>query len=69
MIIVTLLRNLHFLKQGKSIKTQSATSANLGTCIEAIARDSAKSQSYDSLKEFVERFEEKSEELKNLIRL
>jgi len=39
----------------------------LSTCIEAIARDDAKSRSYDSLKEFVERFETKSEELKNLL--
>ena len=41
----------------------------LSTCIEAIARDDAKSRNYDSLREFVERFEEKSTELKNIIRL
>ena len=40
----------------------------LGACIEAIARDDAKSESYDSLKLFVERFEIKSNELKKLIK-
>jgi len=40
----------------------------LGSCIEAIARDDAKSQSYNSLREFVERFENKAAELKTLIK-
>jgi len=43
--------------------------SNLGNCLEAIARDDAKSTNYDSLREFVERFEQKTEELKNIIRL
>jgi hypothetical protein len=40
----------------------------LSGCIEAIARDSAKSESYDSLREFVERFENKALELKTLLK-
>tara|TARA_R110000796_G_scaffold24300_3_gene69336 strand:+ start:1936 stop:2217 length:282 start_codon:yes stop_codon:yes gene_type:complete len=40
----------------------------LGPCLEAIARDGAKSSSYDSLREFVERFEAKSRELINIIK-
>ena len=40
-----------------------------GSCLEAIARDDAKSNSYNSLREFVERFEAKSTELKNIIKL
>jgi len=40
----------------------------LGGCIEAIARDYAKSDNYDSLREFVERFETKAEQLKKLIK-
>ena len=42
--------------------------STLGACIEAIARDDAKSQSYESLKAFVERFEIKAAELKTLIK-
>jgi hypothetical protein len=41
----------------------------LGVCLEAIARDDARSNNYNSLREFVERFEAKSTELKNIVRL
>jgi hypothetical protein len=41
--------------------------SSLSGCIEAIARDDVKSRSYDSIREFVERFEVKSKELKNLL--
>ena len=41
--------------------------SSLSGCIEAIARDDAKSRSYDSIREFVERFEVKAKELKNLL--
>jgi len=41
----------------------------LGGCLEAIARDDAKSESYNSLREFVERFESKAKEIKNIIKL
>jgi len=41
----------------------------LGSCLEAIARDDTKSKNYDSLREFVERFETKATEIKNTIRL
>ena len=40
----------------------------LGPCLEAIARDGAKSEGYDTLREFVERFEAKSQELINIIK-
>ena len=43
--------------------------SSLGLCLEAIARDDAKSRSYDSLREFVKSFETKSNELKNIIKL
>ena len=42
--------------------------SSLGHCLESIARDDAKSKSYDSLRSFVERFEAKTRELKNLIK-
>ena len=58
-----------FSESGKEYQNTIGHFGKLSTCLEAIARDGAKSQSYDSLKEFVERFEQKSEELKNLIRL
>ena len=43
--------------------------SSLGGCLEAIARDDTKSKNYDSLREFVERFEIKVTEIKNTIRL
>ena len=58
-----------FSESGKEYQNTIGHFNGLGNCLEAIARDSAKSTNYDSLKEFVERFEQKSEELKNLIRL
>lgn len=42
--------------------------STLGGCIEAIARDDAKSENYNSLREFVERFENKAAELKKLVK-
>ena len=41
----------------------------LGVYLEAIARDDARSNNYNSLREFVERFEAKSTELKNIVKL
>ena len=41
----------------------------LGVCLEAIAHDDARSNNYNSLREFVERFEAKSTELKNIVKL
>ena len=58
-----------FSEAGKEYQNTIGHYGKLGICLEAIARDSAKSQSYNSLKEFVERFEQKSEELKNIIKL
>ena len=42
-IIVTSLRNLHFLKSGKEYQNTIGHFSNLGNCLEAIARDDAKS--------------------------
>ena len=58
-----------FSESGKEYQNTIGHYSNLGNCLEAIARDDAKSVNYDSLKKFVERFETKSEELKNIIRL
>jgi hypothetical protein len=58
-----------FSESGKEYQNTLGHFSSLSNCLEAIARDGAKSQSYDSLKEFVERFEQKTEELKNIIRL
>ena len=58
-----------FSEAGKEYQNTIGHFSKLSTCIEAIARDDVKSRNYDSLKEFVERFEKKSEELKNIIRL
>ena len=40
----------------------------LGACLEAMARDGAKSQSYNSLKEFVNQYESIYEKFKNLVK-
>jgi hypothetical protein len=69
MIIVTLLKNQPTQKQDMNIKILLDIIHTLGGCLEAIARDDAKSESYNSLREFVERFEAKSKELKNIIKL
>ena len=58
-----------YSESGKEYQNTIGHFGNLGNCLEAIARDDAKSVNYDSLKKFVERFETKSEELKNIIRL
>ena len=58
-----------FSESGKEYQNTLGHFSSLSNCLEVIARDGAKSQSYDSLKEFVERFEQKTEELKNIIRL
>jgi len=58
-----------FSEAGKEYQNTIGHYGGLGACLEAIARDDAKSRSYDSLREFVEKFEEKSNELKNIIRL
>jgi len=40
----------------------------LSSCIEAIARDDAKSHNYNSIREFVERFETTAAKLKTLVK-
>ena len=56
-------------ESGKEYQNTIGHYSKLGACLEAIARDSAKSESYDSLREFVKQYEQKSEEIKNVIRL
>ena len=56
-----------FSESGKEYQNTLGHFGKLNGCIEAIASDDAKSRSYDSIREFVERFEQKSEELKNLL--
>ncbi len=58
-----------FSEAGHEYQNTIGHYSRLGTCLEAIARDGVKSSSYNSVKEFVERFENKVEELKNLIEL
>ena len=58
-----------YSESGKEYQNTIGHFNSLGNCLEAIARDDAKSANYDSLREFVKRFETKSEELKNIIRL
>ena len=57
-----------FSEAGKEYQNTLGHYGKLSSCIEAIARDDAKSRNYDSIREFVERFEQKSEELKNLLK-
>ena len=56
-----------FSEAGKEYQNTLGHYGKLSGCIEAIARDDAKSRSYDSIREFVERFETKAAELKNLL--
>lgn len=56
-----------YSESGKEYQNTLGHFGKLSGCIEAIARDDAKSRSYDSIREFVESFEQKSEELKNLL--
>jgi len=57
-----------YSEAGNEYQTTLGHYSTLGACIEAIARDDAKSESYNSLKLFVERFEIKAAELKTLIK-
>lgn len=56
-----------YSESGKEYQNTLGHFGKLSSCIEAIARDDAKSRSYDSIREFVESFEQKSKELKNLL--
>ena len=56
-----------FSEKGNEYQNTIGHYNSLSNCLDAISRDNAKSKSYDSLKEFVDTFEQKSEELKNAI--
>jgi hypothetical protein len=64
MIIVTLPKNQHYSEAGHEYQSTIGHFGKLSTCIEAIARDDAKSRNYNSLREFVERFEQNQKNLK-----
>tara|TARA_R110000796_G_scaffold186854_1_gene303791 strand:- start:273 stop:551 length:279 start_codon:yes stop_codon:yes gene_type:complete len=57
-----------FSEAGHEYQNTLGHYTTLGGCLESIARDDAKSTNYKSLKTFVERFEAKTNELKNLIK-
>ena len=57
-----------YSEAGNEYQTTIGHYGTLGACIEAIARDDAKSESYNSIKAFVERFEIKATELKTLVK-
>lgn len=56
-----------FSEKGNEYQNTVGHYNSLSNCLDAISRDSAKSRNYNSLKEFVDTFEQKSEELKNAI--
>ena len=58
-----------FSVKGNEYQSTIGHYGKLGNCLEAIARDSAKSKNYSSLKTFVEAYESKSEKIKNIINL
>tara|TARA_R110000851_G_C12648759_1_gene519914 strand:- start:201 stop:482 length:282 start_codon:yes stop_codon:yes gene_type:complete len=58
-----------FSEAGHEYQNTVGHYSSLGLCLEAIARDDTKSKNYNSLREFVERFEMKVTEIKNTIRL
>jgi len=57
-----------FSEAGHEYQNTLGHYTTLGGCLESIARDDAKSTNYKSLTTFVERFEAKTNELKNLIK-
>lgn len=58
-----------FSEKGNEYQNTIGHYNSLSKCLNAISRDSAKSKSYNSLKEFVDTFEQKSEELINTINI
>ena len=57
-----------FSEAGKEYQNTLGHYSKLSGCLEAIARDDAKSRNYDSIREFIEKFEAKNEELTKLIK-
>ena len=57
-----------YSEAGHEYQTTMGHYRSLGGCIESIARDDARSKNWDTIREFVERFEIKSNELKKLIK-
>jgi len=56
-----------YSEAGNEYQTTLGHYGTLSGCLEAIARDDAKSENYNSLRAFVERFETKVAELKTLL--
>jgi hypothetical protein len=57
-----------YSEAGKEYQMTLGHYGNLNSCLEAMARDEAKLQSYDSLKEFVNQYESVYEKFKNLVK-
>ena len=57
-----------YSEAGKEYQMTLGHFSTLNGCLEAMARDEAKSQSYDSLKEFVNQYESVYEKFKNLVK-
>jgi hypothetical protein len=58
-----------FSEKGNEYQNTIGHYTSLGNCLKAIARDSSNSKSYNSVKEYVKSFEQKLEEIKNIIKL
>jgi len=56
-----------YSEAGNEYQTTLGHYGTLSGCLEAIARDDAESENYNSLRAFVERFETKVAELKTLL--
>jgi hypothetical protein len=57
-----------YSEAGKEYQMTLGHFGTLSGCLEAMARDEAKSQSYNSLKEFVNQYESIYEKFKNLVK-
>lgn len=57
-----------YSEAGKEYQMTLGHYGTLNGCLEAMARDGAKSQSYNSLKEFVDQYESIYEKFKNLVK-
>ena len=58
-----------FSDSGKEYQSTVGHYNSLGNCLKAIARDSINSKSYESVKEYLKSFEQKLEEIKNIVKL
>lgn len=57
-----------YSESGKEYQTTLGHYGSLNSCLEAMARDKAKLNNYDSLKEFVNQYESAYEQFKTLVK-